>query len=75
MFSVKRRCGDVVIDSELFRKRVLGWLGNNSELYQDVLHQCIVSVFNTYLIEETVYNPLRQKRPIPVSVPEFEVET
>lgn len=44
-------------------KSMLGWLGNNMALYNEALQQTVVSVFNMYTREETVYNPLRAKRP------------
>ena len=64
---VKQRCDELIISTEELKLKVLGIFDNDMDVYNGVLHQCIVSIYNRYTNEEIVYNPLRSKRPLPTS--------
>ena len=57
--------GEITIDSEVFRHKVKGWLGNDEQLYQQALNQNTTAIYNYYTHDETLFNPLRAKRPVP----------
>ncbi|CAG5122339.1 unnamed protein product [Candidula unifasciata] len=46
------------------RIKVLGWLANNNDLYKEALDQDVVHIVSEYTREHTVFNPLRDKRPV-----------
>lgn len=54
----------MVIDSKKFELKVLGWLDNNKRLYKEAMSQNITTIYNQYTREETLFNPLRAKRPL-----------
>eukprot|EP01135_Chromosphaera_perkinsii_P006518 Nk52_evm8s533 gene=Nk52_evmTU8s533 len=62
LYSSNTRTGGLQIPEE-FSGKVKGWLGGNEELYKAVLKQSTTSVFNRMTMENTVFNPLRGKRP------------
>ncbi|XP_005107314.2 uncharacterized protein LOC101858440 [Aplysia californica] len=63
IYTVERRVGSVVIPGT-FKAKVQAWLGQREELYQELFHQDIIHVINQYTRETTIFNPLRDKRPV-----------
>ncbi|BFZ10918.1 hypothetical protein BsWGS_13957 [Bradybaena similaris] len=63
IYTVEKRIGSVKIP-ETFQGQVKAWLGNIDGLYQELFHQDIIHVLNMYTRETTVFNPLRDKRPV-----------
>ncbi|XP_055881891.1 uncharacterized protein LOC106066092 isoform X2 [Biomphalaria glabrata] len=63
IYAVEKRQGTVKIPDS-FVLKVKDWLGNNNELYQELYKQNIIHVTNMYTRETTVFNPLRDKRPV-----------
>jgi hypothetical protein len=56
-----------------FQKKVRGWLAHNDDLYNEVFSQDIIHIVSEYTREHTVFNPLRDKRPVlPPDRPENE---
>ncbi|XP_041346848.1 uncharacterized protein LOC121366469 [Gigantopelta aegis] len=47
-----------------FQSKVRLWVGNNEKLFQQAFHQEVINVYNYFTREHTIYNPLRDKRPI-----------
>lgn len=64
MMFVEKNCGEIHVDTEKLWKKMSSWLGNRANLTTSLLTQCVTSVYNTYTHEQTVYNPLRAKRPL-----------
>ncbi|XP_006820499.1 uncharacterized protein LOC102808724 [Saccoglossus kowalevskii] len=62
IYNITWSSGKVVI-SNTFKPKVLKWLNNNRSLYAEVLDQHIISIFNKYTHENTIFNPVRAKRP------------
>lgn len=70
IYAVSLRNGSVSLPVP-FQAKVKKWLGNNEELFKDVFHQEIIHVVNKLTREHTVFNPLRDKRPVSLpDVPE-----
>ncbi|GFO15639.1 hypothetical protein PoB_004214400 [Plakobranchus ocellatus] len=63
IYSVEKRFGNVRMPKS-FEPKVRGWLGNKDELFQELFHQEIIHMINMYTRETTVFNPLRDKRPV-----------
>uniref|UniRef100_A0A0B7A9V3 Uncharacterized protein n=1 Tax=Arion vulgaris TaxID=1028688 RepID=A0A0B7A9V3_9EUPU len=49
---------------ERFQKKVRSWLSNNEDLFQKVYDQDVIHVVSEYTREHTIFNPLRDKRPV-----------
>ncbi|ESO89881.1 hypothetical protein LOTGIDRAFT_234020 [Lottia gigantea] len=49
---------------ESFQVKVRKWLKNNEELFKEVYKQEVTQVVNEWTKENTIFNPLREKRPI-----------
>lgn len=64
MYDISGREGSIVIDSKHFKAKVLGWLGNDTDLFKQIFKQQLIVTYNNYTKEETVFNPLRAKRPL-----------
>ena len=64
MYSLIHAHGEIVVDSKKFQVKLLNWLGNNEMLYEQAMSQNITTIYNHYTREETLFNPLRSKRPI-----------
>ncbi|XP_033648090.1 uncharacterized protein LOC117307446 [Asterias rubens] len=62
IYSVNRRSGQLIIP-ETFQTKFLKWLGNDEELLKEARLQFITSIYNKYTHEQTLFNPLRGKRP------------
>ncbi|BFZ08752.1 hypothetical protein BsWGS_11791 [Bradybaena similaris] len=63
IFTLDSRKATLVIPA-LFQTKVRGWLANNEHLYQEIFDQDIIHIVNEFSREHTVFNPLRDKRPI-----------
>lgn len=63
IYLIEKRLGSVKIP-ETFVMKVKDWLGNKDSLYQELFHQDIIHITNMYTRETTVFNPLRDKRPV-----------
>ncbi|KAK3769585.1 hypothetical protein RRG08_007988 [Elysia crispata] len=63
IYTVEKRYGNVKMPKS-FEPKVRGWLGNKEELFKELFHQEIIHMVNTYTRETTVFNPLRDKRPV-----------
>ncbi|CAG5134701.1 unnamed protein product [Candidula unifasciata] len=63
IFTLKTRKATLSIP-EGFRSKVRGWLANNEDLYQEIFVQDIIHIISEFTREHTVFNPLRDKRPI-----------
>ncbi|CAG5121207.1 unnamed protein product [Candidula unifasciata] len=63
IYTVEKRVGSVKIP-DTFQSQVKAWLGNKDDLYQELFHQNIIHILNMYTRETTVFNPLRDKRPV-----------
>ncbi|CAL1546319.1 unnamed protein product [Lymnaea stagnalis] len=63
MFTIDARKASLSLPS-LFKKKVKGWLANNEQLYQEVFDQDVIHVISEFTHEHTVFNPLRDKRPV-----------
>ncbi|RUS83600.1 hypothetical protein EGW08_008654, partial [Elysia chlorotica] len=63
IYIVEKRFGNVKMPKP-FEPKVRGWLGNKEELFNELFHQEIIHMVNTYTRETTVFNPLRDKRPV-----------
>lgn len=63
MFELEKVVSDVRLTPE-FSKRVLGWLGNSTKYLEQAHHQVVIKLYNKYVSEEMIFNPLRGKRPI-----------
>lgn len=63
IYTVEKRYGNVKMPKS-FEPKVRGWLGNKDNLFQELFHQEIIHMINTYTRETTVFNPLRDKRPV-----------
>ncbi|BFZ10915.1 hypothetical protein BsWGS_13954 [Bradybaena similaris] len=46
------------------QKKVRAWLANNEDLYKEALDQDVVHIVSEFTREHTVFNPLRDKRPV-----------
>ncbi|OXA59155.1 hypothetical protein Fcan01_04224 [Folsomia candida] len=62
IFTMEGIDADLVIP-EGFQAEVKGWLGNDPELFKQIHHQKIYKIVIKGSHEETVFNPLRSKRP------------
>ncbi|XP_005095740.1 uncharacterized protein LOC101853305 [Aplysia californica] len=47
-----------------FQRKVRKWLGNDEALFQQVYNQDVIHVVNHYTHEHTIFNPIRDKRPV-----------
>ena len=73
IFTVSRHEGHLTIHAKSYQDKVRRWLGFNSRLYSRIFDQAVISVYNKYTSEETMFNPLRARRPIAdPDVPELE---
>ncbi|KAL8611267.1 hypothetical protein ACOMHN_013698 [Nucella lapillus] len=63
LYHVSTRNASVVLPKP-FQSKVRKWLGNNEKLYGEVYHQEIIHVVNRFTREHTIFNPLRDKRPV-----------
>ncbi|XP_046582314.1 uncharacterized protein LOC124289725 [Haliotis rubra] len=63
MFSVSKRPAPVILPKP-FQAKVKNWLGDSEELFQQVYKQEVTHVFNRITREYTIFNPLRDKRPM-----------
>ncbi|GFS22686.1 hypothetical protein ElyMa_001622100 [Elysia marginata] len=63
IYTVEKRLGSVKMPKS-FEPKVRGWLGNKDDLFDELFHQEIIHMVNTYTRETTVFNPLRDKRPV-----------
>ncbi|XP_067683776.1 uncharacterized protein [Haliotis asinina] len=63
MFSVSKRPAPLILPKP-FQAKVKNWLGGSEELFQQVYKQEVTHVFNRITREYTIFNPLRDKRPI-----------
>lgn len=63
IFTVTQRSGQLVLPKP-FAVKVKNWLGQNEELYAEAKYQHITLVFNEYTRDNTMFNPLRAKRPV-----------
>ncbi|KAH9488901.1 hypothetical protein Btru_058632 [Bulinus truncatus] len=63
IYTIEKRIGTVKIP-ETFVVKVKEWLGNNMDFYQELYQQNIIHIMNMYTRETTVFNPLRDKRPV-----------
>ena len=64
MFEIKSRSGQIAVDDKEYSDKIRRWLGNDEQLYKSVYNHSVTSVFNKYIREEALFNPLRGKRPI-----------
>ncbi|XP_071960108.1 uncharacterized protein [Antedon mediterranea] len=62
IYDVKRRSGQIVVP-DTFQTKLLKWLGNSEDLLREAKLQFITIIYNKYTNEETIFNPLRAKRP------------
>lgn len=62
MFELDESFGEIKV-TEQFKVKVQNWLNNDPALTKQALKQKIIKVYNRYLYEEVIYNPLRGKRP------------
>jgi hypothetical protein len=63
MFDLEKTFSDVRLTPE-FSIRVLGWLDNNQEYLEQAKRQKVIKLYNKFVGEEMIFNPLRGKRPI-----------
>ncbi|XP_059141627.1 uncharacterized protein LOC131929436 [Physella acuta] len=63
IYLIEKRVGSVKIPGT-FVFKVKEWLGNKNELYEELFRQNIIHISNMYTRETTVFNPLRDKRPV-----------
>ncbi|XP_029633701.1 uncharacterized protein LOC115209428 isoform X3 [Octopus sinensis] len=63
IFSVTQRSGQLVLPSP-FVVKVRKWLGGNPSLFEEAKYQHITLSFNEYTRDNTMFNPLRSKRPL-----------
>jgi len=63
MFELEKTFSDVRLTPE-FSKRVLGWLDNNQDYLEQAKHQKVIKLYNKFVNDEMIFNPLRGKRPI-----------
>lgn len=63
LYQVSTRNASVLLPKP-FQTKVRKWLGNDDKLYKDVYHQEIIHVVNRFTREHTIFNPLRDKRPV-----------
>ena len=63
MFSLDIRFATVKIP-EPFKVKVRRWLGNNEKLFKEVYNQSVINIINHITHEHTVFNPIRDKRPV-----------
>jgi hypothetical protein len=62
IFNIDTEFGRIVIP-EAFEVKVKSWLGNDEQAIEKAKRQTIIKVYNKFLFEEMIYNPLRGKRP------------
>lgn len=48
-----------------FYQKVSNWLNGDKTLLEQIHHQHLIHIFQTFTSEHTVYNPIRAKRPMP----------
>ncbi|XP_076469489.1 uncharacterized protein LOC143299880 [Babylonia areolata] len=63
LYKVSTRNASVILPKP-FQEKVRKWLGYNKDLFQEVYHQDIIHVINYFTREHTIFNPLRDKRPV-----------
>ncbi|GAB1600256.1 uncharacterized protein LOC115209428 isoform X1 [Argonauta hians] len=63
IFSITQRSGQLVLPAP-FVVKVNRWLGGNPVLLEKAKYQHITLIFNEYTRENTMFNPLRSKRPV-----------
>ena len=64
IYSVSQRTSMGIVIPDSFMPKFLHFLNNNKTLLKEAQHQTITFVFNEFTHEETIFNPLREKRPI-----------
>lgn len=62
MFELEKLYSEVVLNED-FEKKVLKWLDNNPSYLQQAHRQKVIKLYNKFLHEEMIFNPLRGKRP------------
>ncbi|XP_033101677.1 uncharacterized protein LOC117104888 [Anneissia japonica] len=62
IYDVKRRSGQIIVP-DTFQTKLLKWLGNSEDLLREAKLQFVTIIYNKYTNEETIFNPLRSKRP------------
>lgn len=63
IFTIDARKASLSLPST-FQTKVKGWLANNEQLYQEVFDQDVIHIISEFTHEHTVFNPLRDKRPV-----------
>lgn len=63
MYSFDTRHASLILPTP-FQGKVKKWLGNNEDLYQELFDQEVIHVVNKFTREHTIFNPLRDKRPV-----------
>ncbi|CAL8144873.1 unnamed protein product [Orchesella dallaii] len=63
MFRIEAISAPIVLPKP-FQKEVKGWLDNDEKLFQQVNEQVVFKIVSRGTFEETVFNPLRAKRPV-----------
>lgn len=65
IFEVREEIGEMEIDTPELRSKVSHWLGGTGREYEQTLIQPVITIFNVCTREETKFNPIRGKRPVP----------
>ncbi|XP_059141635.1 uncharacterized protein LOC131929443 [Physella acuta] len=63
IFTITARKAQLSIP-EPFKPKVKGWLANNEELFNEVYNQDVIHIISEFTHEHTIFNPLRDKRPV-----------
>lgn len=63
IFYVNKRTGKLKI-SKSFKKKLFTWFAKKPNLVQEVDEQSITFILNQLTNEQTIFNPLRDKRPV-----------
>ncbi|KAK6175378.1 hypothetical protein SNE40_013854 [Patella caerulea] len=67
IYSIEKNAAPLKLP-DLFQVKVKKWLNNDEKLFAEVYHQEVTGIYNKWTREHTIFNPLREKRP--VSIPE-----
>ncbi|XP_050411871.1 uncharacterized protein LOC126826813 [Patella vulgata] len=67
IYSIEKNAAPLKLP-DLFQVKVKKWLNNDEKLFEEVYHQEVTGIYNKWTREHTIFNPLREKRP--VSIPE-----
>ncbi|KAK7493953.1 hypothetical protein BaRGS_00014835 [Batillaria attramentaria] len=63
IYSVSTRHASLILPTPL-QNKVKKWLGNDEKLFQEIYNQEVIHIVNKFTREHTIFNPLRDKRPV-----------